>query len=97
MRALPREILDIEVKRRRVVGQLDELAGTQMGRRLAEQVHERDAREHAAVARRTGRHGCGVQSVTQRQQAAGFRLVEDDLRTVVVEERECVVAHRRRP
>ena len=70
------EIADVDVQRRRVVGQLHQLPGPRRRRRVGEQVDERDDREDATATGRARRHGRRVEPGGQREQLRRFVGVE---------------------
>ena len=60
----------VEVQRRRVVGELEDLARAGVGRAVGEQVGERDDRDHPAPAVGTGRRGRLLELVGEGEQRA---------------------------
>jgi NADPH:quinone reductase len=79
---------DVEVKRRRVVGQLDELRAAGMRRRGVEEVDDRNAREHAAAAVGTRRNGGRFEAPGEREEALALARVEHDLVPVLIHDHE---------
>ena len=77
---------DVDVQRRRVVGEVAQLAGAWMRRSGVEHVDERDRGEHRERALGTRGHGRGVEVADERRAAPPRRRVELDRCAVVVQE-----------
>ncbi len=83
------------MQRGRVIGELDELAGTSERRRLVEEVGERDDRDDPAPALRARGDGRGVEVAGESEQRRRLVGVEEHLLAVVVQEHECGSGHGR--
>ena len=79
---------DIEVQRRRLVRQIDELDAERMRRRGVEQIDQRDAREHSAAAVGTRRNGRGFEAARENEETFALALVEHDLVPVLIHDHE---------
>ena len=84
--ALGDEILDVDVQRRRFLGQLDEVGGAGVERTTLEHVEHRDHRQDPAAARRARRHRRRLQRVGQTEQQDRLGGVEEHPVAVVVDE-----------
>ena len=88
MAALRRDVTHVQVERRRVVGELDELRRAWMRARVVEQVHERETREDPATARRARRHRRRVEVAGHGEQRRRVCRVEHHVLAVLVEHHE---------
>ena len=79
---------DVEVQRRCVVGEIDEIRTTRVRRSSIEQIDERHAREHARPAIGTRRYRRSLEAAGEGQQAFGLALVERDLVPVLIHDHE---------
>jgi NADPH:quinone reductase len=86
--AVARLVDDVQVQRRCLVGQIDELDAERMRRRGIEQIDERDRGEHAATAVGTRRNGGGFEAAGEKEETFALALVERDLRPVLIHDHE---------
>ena len=71
--AVARVVDDVEVQRRRFVGQVDQCGAARMRRRGVEQIDERNRREHPATAVGTRGNRRGFEPAGQQEQAIASR------------------------
>ena len=86
--AVARVVDDVQVQRRRVVGQLDEIGATRMRRRRVEEVDERHAREHPAAAVGARGDGRRFEPLGEHEEAFALARVEHDLFPVLIHDHE---------
>jgi len=79
---------DVEVHRRGVVGELDELAAAVDEARIVEHVDEQDRGDDTRTAGRTRGNGCPFEGTGQCEQCVRFGGVEHDLGPLFVDERQ---------
>jgi NADPH2:quinone reductase len=85
---LARVVDDVQMQRRRVVGQFDEIGPARMRRRRVEQIDERHARKHSAAAVGTRGDGRRLESPGQEEQALALARVEHHLFPVLIHDHE---------
>ncbi len=88
MLALTAAVDDVQVERRRVVGQLDELDAARVRRRGVEQIDERHAGNHPAPALGAGGNRRRVETARQPEEALRLPSVEHDLVPVFIHDHE---------
>src|SRR4051812_1913795 len=88
MVALAATVDHVDVQRRRLLGQREDVVRTAVGRRCVQEVDERDHRDDPARAIGAGRHRCGLEVAGDRQEAGGLVGVQLDPLPVVVDERD---------
>lgn len=88
MLTVARAVDDVQVQRRRFVGQIDEVGATRVGRRRVEQVDERHRSQHPATATGTRRDGRGLEASREHEEALALARVEHDLVPVLIHDHE---------
>ncbi len=86
--ALTRVVDDVQVQRRRVIGQFDEIGPARMRRRRVEEIDERHARQHPAAAFGARRDGRRLEPAGQHEEALALARVEHDLFPVLIHDHE---------
>jgi NADPH2:quinone reductase len=86
--ALTGVVDDVEVKRRRVVGQIDELGAARMRRSRVEKIDERDRCDNPATAVGTRRNGCRLEPTGQREEVIALARVQPDLVPLLIHDHE---------
>ena len=83
-----RVVDDVEVQRRRFVGEIDQRGAARVRRRGVEQIDERDRCEHSTTALGARGDGRGFEPSGQQEQAIGLARVEHDLVPVLIHDHE---------
>jgi len=81
-----REVVHVTVRRRRLVGEVDDLVAAGVGRRQVEEVDEREARENPAATVGAGGDRGVVEVAGDREQQRRLLGVEHHLLAVLVED-----------
>jgi hypothetical protein len=84
--ALGDEILDVDVQRRRFLGELDEVGGAGVERTALEDIEDRDHRQDPAAACRARRDGRRLERVGETEQQDRLGGVKEHPIAVVVDE-----------
>jgi NADPH2:quinone reductase len=86
--ALAHVVDDVQMQRRCVVGQFDEIGTARMRRCGVEQIDQRHAREHPAAAIGTRGDGRCLEPAGEQEQALALARVEHDLFPVLIHDHE---------
>jgi NADPH2:quinone reductase len=83
-----RAVHDVQVERRRFVGQIDEVRAARVRGRRVEQIDESHRGQHAATTARTRRDGRRLEAIREREEALTLPRVERDLVPVLIHDHE---------